>query len=71
MQNEFISTYLVFNKTIFFSYLISTVSACTHFHEMTVIKLHLATVLFKNSKHTYLELILYTTSNIETIFSKL
>jgi hypothetical protein len=70
MQNEFISKYLIFNKTIF-SYVIWTVSICIHFHEMTVIKLQLATELCTYSKHAYLELILYTTSNIETIFSKL
>jgi len=61
---------LIFNKTIFFSYVVSTVSAWIHFHELTVIKLHLATVLFTYSKHIYLELILYTTSNIVIIFSK-
>jgi len=38
---------------------------------MTVIKLQLATELCTYSKHAYLELILYTTSDTETIFSKL
>ena len=31
----------------------------THFHEMIIIKLQLATVLFTYSKHAYFELILY------------